>query len=480
MIRFKEFVQFITEMAAKREGATLSNFDSGVMYELTLGQALNNHPEVGRGNKLPRHWRSFNEDYAGTPAQVHGKLVKKAGRGSNETRQIRDLAIKNTSNIIDSLKESGHLGKTETNGVKHPPTKITNVFWTSNRDQVKEQKPIEGDHQRTTGHHDPNSKADLMVTIAPRHEEGHHGEHHPHYVDGHGAGVRALVASRRAESEGKPFTPPTNPHPRGSKQHRVWAEGYSHGQLARHVGISAKLANNPINYENAGYDSMEQKTKSKGLAKILNDEMRASDEKIAKKHGYAVYKTKKDGTKEFNAAASSENFKQDRAVYEAEEAAHNAANKQRKANKQPTLPFVPKSAAAKRAHNAYQMANASLRTGIRNVANALRGSSQDHLRSFILNAVVPRTRNPTIIAHSNRKTNKSAVHSEEYYRNHLEEYDNLEAQHGSDEEEGGTNLYIYGTHKKTGERKPIFTLNHKTNSGAMGPRQFGVRMPQIK
>lgn len=458
-------------MAAKRQGATLSNDDQGKLNELELGKALNAHPEVGRGNKLPRHWRSFseNKEHAGTPAQVYTRLKKKAGASSPEAKKIKAHAVDTASKIVESLKESGHLGRTTTNGVKHPATKITNVFWTSNADQTKSGgKLIEGDHQKTTGIHDPNSKADLMVTVAPRHEDGHHGEHHSHYVDGHGAGVRSLVASRRAAAENRVHTPPANPHPRGTKQHRVWAEGFAHGNMATHVNISAKLADK-VNYENAGHESMEAKTGSKGLRQKLDDEMKTSDESIAKKLGY--HTTKKDGT--FNAAASSQKFKADRDVYDAEKAAH-------KEKTGSTAGFTPTSPAAKRAHTAYTMSNASLRRGIGHTARALQKMHPEKIKNFILRAVAPETKHETLLAHSNPKTGKNSVHSSKRYREHLDEYDNLEVQHGGENTEGGTNLHVYGTHKKTGERKPIFTLNYKTNSGAMGGRQFGVRLPQFK
>jgi len=460
MFRFKNF---LTEMASRRTGATLTSDDGGKLYELELAKAINNHSEVGRGDRLPRHWRakSENREHSGTPGEVYSRLKKKAGKLSPETKLIKNQASETASQVVESLKASGHLGKKETNGVRHPTTKITNVFWTSNRDT----KNKGGDHELTSGVRDPNSKGDLMVTISPRHEDGHHGEHHDHYLTGHAAGVTALVAQRQAQSAGKEFKPPQNPHPKGSKQHKVWAEGFSHGQLATHVNISAKYASNPINYENAGHTSMEAKTGSKGLAKLLTDEQNSSDDNIAKKFGYTGESHKE----------RHEKFKKDRNVLEAEQEAHKAANNNKLTG------FKPKSAAAKRAHGAYAEANASLKRGIKHVATAVSKISEEDKKKFISSAVVPDTVHDSIVAHSHPGTGRNTVHSSAAYRAHLDDYHQLEVKHGGDDgEEGGTSLHIYGTHKKTGERKPIFSLNYKTNSGAMGGRQFGVRLPQFK
>lgn len=449
-------------MSARRTGATLTSDDGGKLYELELAKAINNHPEVGRGDRLPRHWRakSENKEHSGTPGEVYTRLKKKAGKLSPETKQIKQQANETAAQVVDSLKASGHIGKTETNGARHPPTKITNVFWTSNRDTEKKG----GDHELTSGIRDPKSKGDLMVTISPRHPDGHHGEHHDHYTTGHAAGVTALVAQRKAQAEGKEFKPPQNPHPKGSKQHKVWAEGFSHGQLATHVNVSAKYASNPINYENAGHNSMEAKTGSKGLAKLLTDEQNSSDNRIAKTYGYSG-KTHSE---------RHEKFKKDRAVYESERETH------KRANGGSLVGFKPKSAAAKRAHAAYGDANASLRKGIKHVANAVSKMSEADKKQFISSAVVPDTVHESVVAHSHPGTGKNTVHSSGAYRAHLDEYKDLEVRHGGDGEEGGTSMHIYGTHKKTGEKKPIFSLNYKTNSGPMGARQFGVRLPQFK
>jgi hypothetical protein len=461
MFGFKQFNLFITEMAAKREGATLSSDDQGKLYEIELAKAINGHPEVNRGGKLPRHWRakSENKEHSGTPGEVYNRLRKKAGAGSKETKLIKKQATENAANIVDSLNKSGHIGKTETNGVKHPSTRITNVFWTSNRDTAKSA----GDHEQTSGIRDPKSKGDVMVTIAPRHPDGHHGDHHDHYVTGHAAGVTALVAARRAQAEGKEFKPPTNPHPKGSRQHKVWAEGFSHGQMATHVNISAKYAANPINYENAGHASMENKTGSKGLAAKLEEEQNSSDEAISKKFGYTGK----------SHAERHEKFKVDRDIYEAEKKAH-------KEKVGSYVGFKPKSAAAKRAHEAYGMANASLRRGIGHVANSMRKMDDTGIKNFIASAVVPDTVHETIVAHSHPVNGRNTVHSSAAYRSHLDEYHKLEIGKGDGDEEGGTSMHVYGTHKKTGERKPIFSLGYKTNSGTMGARQFGVRLPQFK
>lgn len=129
------FNQFLAESATKG----VSNDDKGKLHELLLAKHL--HPE----GKLPEHHRAIsdNPEHSGTPDQVHDKLKKKVG----------DAAYNEISK---------HAKQTANELKKHIPAehKVHTVHWTSNRDTEKKA----GDHEKTTGHRDVNSNADLIVT----------------------------------------------------------------------------------------------------------------------------------------------------------------------------------------------------------------------------------------------------------------------------------------------------------------------------
>jgi hypothetical protein len=129
------FNEFITEAAT----TGISNDDKGKMHELLLAKHL--HPK----GKLPEHHRavSDNPEHSGTPEQVHERL--KAKIGSDAYNEIH----KHAKQTADEVKK--HIPKGHT---------IHTVHWTSNRDTEKKA----GDHEKTTGHKDVNSNADLIVT----------------------------------------------------------------------------------------------------------------------------------------------------------------------------------------------------------------------------------------------------------------------------------------------------------------------------
>lgn len=133
-------------LAEAASGSAIGSDDKGKLHELLLAKYL--HPD----QTLPEHHRSFseNDDHAGTPQQVHDRLQKKVGE---EAYNEIDAAAKGTAKALkDHLKKEGHIG----NGVE-----IGNVHWTSNPDTEKSA----GDHEKTTGVRDPNSNADLILTL---------------------------------------------------------------------------------------------------------------------------------------------------------------------------------------------------------------------------------------------------------------------------------------------------------------------------
>lgn len=154
---FKNFLveSYLAEAAAS---SAVGADDKGKLHELLLAKYL--HPD----QTLPAHHRSLseNDEHAGTPQQVHDRLKKKVGE---EAYNEIDAAAKGTAKALkDHLKKEGHIG----NGVD-----IGDVHWTSNPDTEKSA----GDHEKTTGVRDPNSNADLILTLKDKNGKtvGFHG-----------------------------------------------------------------------------------------------------------------------------------------------------------------------------------------------------------------------------------------------------------------------------------------------------------------
>jgi hypothetical protein len=148
-MRFTEFLAEAKAPAAKPASKTsgLGSDDKGKLHELLLSKYL--HPK----SALPDHHRALsdNPDHAGTPEQVHNKLLAKVGK---EAYAEIDAHAKQTAAIVKKhLEKQGHLGGDKGH-------KIMAVHWTSNRDTGKKA----GDHEKTTGIKDVNSNADLILT----------------------------------------------------------------------------------------------------------------------------------------------------------------------------------------------------------------------------------------------------------------------------------------------------------------------------
>lgn len=159
MLQFKNFLteqeQLLVERALSQD---LESDDKGKLHELLLAKHL--HPD----QRLPEHHRSFSEhdEHAGTPQQVHDRLMKKIGGAAYN--EIDQHASQTARALKDHLEQNGHIG----NGVH-----IGDVHWTSNPDKPN----VAGDHEKTTGVKDVNSNADLIVTLHDKNGKkvGFHG-----------------------------------------------------------------------------------------------------------------------------------------------------------------------------------------------------------------------------------------------------------------------------------------------------------------
>ena len=157
MLNFKDFIKedLLIEKALSQD---LESDDKGKLHELLLAKYL--HPN----QTLPEHHRSFseNDEHAGTPEQVHDRLMKKIGGAAYN--EIDSHASQTARALKDDLEKHGHIG----NGVH-----IGDVHWTSNPDKAN----VAGDHEKTTGVKDVNSNADLILTLKDKEGKtvGFHG-----------------------------------------------------------------------------------------------------------------------------------------------------------------------------------------------------------------------------------------------------------------------------------------------------------------
>jgi hypothetical protein len=147
MLSFSEYI--LTEeylLAEESISSKVPGDDKGKLGELLLAKHL--HPN----KKLPDHFRSENEDYGGTPKEVHDRLKTKLEQEHPGAYQEIDEHAKQTAEAVkEHLKNTGHLTDDH---------EITGVHWTSNRDTAKKA----GDHEKLTGHKDVNSNADLFIS----------------------------------------------------------------------------------------------------------------------------------------------------------------------------------------------------------------------------------------------------------------------------------------------------------------------------
>lgn len=145
-----KFSEILFEAAAKKEKEFNLNDAKGKLFEILAGSHLQHGTDAKTGmpSRFLEHFRSDE----GTPEEVHRKIkdeLERRGQG-HLYNEISGHAREAAQHLRDQLAAHGH-------------TKIHRVAWTSKKDELRNGVKIEGDHQRFTGVHDPNSDADLMV-----------------------------------------------------------------------------------------------------------------------------------------------------------------------------------------------------------------------------------------------------------------------------------------------------------------------------
>lgn len=408
MISFSNFIveEFLLE------ASEVSNDDKGKLHELLLAKHLLSHLDPSGEGAMPEHFRADpdhpNKKIKGkSPTQVHDEIRTRIGE--EEYQKIHGHAQQTAQALVDHMIKTGRI---------KDRNDITNVHWTSNRDTEK--KP--GDHERLTGEKDVNANGDLILSV-----RGKNGSNRPDYVP----------ISAKYGTEAKP------------------------------------------NYRNDGFNGMETKSglKPGSLSNIQTDMERELESTYGKRHGL---KAGADTQEKRHVK-----FKQDLAVLEAEQKQHKnvvkeALNKHlEKGGKKKDFvapEFKPKSPEAKAAAGAREIGVKHRRRMAATMAQGFqamskKAGSDQPLRDFISQQVSPPVKYRHLVAHSHVQGDGSAnsvVHDmDEIAPHHLNQFENIEAVHGSTEgdDEGGVSVNFYGTHKASGKRLLVATQSVKGGSG---------------
>lgn len=167
MLRFKQFIAegFDYLFEAKKSDTTSDaaadenkNADNpkGVAYEIDTGNAIKG---MTVGGEMTHHRANAREvggrEVGGHPKQVRKKIAGMIG--PKASKQVKEHSTQAAEALINHLTKTGKIGGKSGN-------KVQDVFWTSNRDTVnKKGEKTSGDHHKTTGIHDPNSNADIII-----------------------------------------------------------------------------------------------------------------------------------------------------------------------------------------------------------------------------------------------------------------------------------------------------------------------------
>ncbi|NBP02265.1 MAG: hypothetical protein EBU90_19520 [Proteobacteria bacterium] len=391
---------------SKAATAGVAADDKGKMHELLLSKYL--HPE----QRLPEHHRSEseNDEYAGTPIQVHDRLMKKMGEDAY--KEIDSHAKATASELKRYLKDNGYIDK---------DVDIGNVHWTSNRDTEKSK----GDHEKTTGVKDINSNADIILTLKNKKTGKIVGYH----------GVSAKYGSEKEPNY-------KNPGMDTLEKMSGLESGTISKMLEPHKQAMAKLGyDGTIDERHAKY-----KVDSMGINKAAAEKKRldtlvGSGRKLSLKERI-LHSHLSSFIDSFNSKKSPED--KQAFLQQAKDRATTAENSARTA-RAGIAKAISQSLDQKSRHS--------------------KGGSDSYLRELIRSHVSPKTIIPHTIAHSWVQTNGSAKplvkSSEDVANNHL---DNFEGLHVAMDKAGGS-ITIKGYHKDTKKLTNVATYGLKSQSG---------------
>ena len=271
MLKFKSFL-IEAKKPSQALTAKVSNDDKGKLHELLLAKYL--HPKTD----LPLHHRSESEnpEHAGTPKQVHDKLKVKIGAAAYN--EVDSHAKQTAETIKNHLNKQGHLNS-------HT---VSDVHWTSNRDTENKA----GDHEKTTGHKDLNSNADLIITT--QNKAGHkvfHGvsakygsEDQPNFKN---AGLSSL--EKMAGHKPGTYTDTQRKH-----EENMEKLGYKGSKIQRHIQykehkkiLDAEKSSHQKSNSTKPFTPKSKEAKMAHTAELASQEARAQ---MARKHEQGLSK----------------------------------------------------------------------------------------------------------------------------------------------------------------------------------------------
>lgn len=411
MLTFKDFLkedrrllvtlkeQLLQEMAAATKET--ENDDKGKMHELLLAKHL--HPEF----RLPDHYRSSsdNEEYAGTPEQVHNRLKQKIG--IDAYNEIDSHAKQTAAAIRKHLKDNGHIS---------PREHTSHVFWTSNPDEPG----TAGDHEKTTGVKDVNSNADLIVRITHKNGNTKH------------VGISAKYGSRG----------PNFKNPGLDSLERM--AGLNPGTLNSHSEIH-KAHMDKLGYTGSADNRNYQTKVAEMAAKNGIDAVRAEMAKHQSSIDSGIKLSKKKKLMYENAKKFVE--------------IHDSLPKKERAG------YI--SQASKRASMARASNLESRKAMAKDFHEALSKKTPEELTSMIRSAVSPQTHIPHIFAHTKVKDDGSAVsHVKSMHSMADEHFSQFDMSTLTPHLGSGTQVTFKAKHRETGKMMNVSTINFKSISGA--------------
>lgn len=411
MLNFKSFIkeeilleeedELLLEAAAS---ASAANDDKGKLHELLLAKYL--HPE----SRLPDHHRSEseNEDHAGTPQQVHDRLMNKVGGAAY--KEIDSHAQQTAKSIKQHLTDHGHINNADGHH-------IGNVFWTSNADKPN----TAGDHEKTTGIKDVNSNADLIVRLHDKNGKpvGHHG-----------------ISAKYGSQE------PNYRNPGLDSLEKM--SGLASGTFAKHMDEHKKRMDD-LRYsgsaDNRNYQTKIDELASTGGYGAVRD--------VWEKHQRVIDQGGKLKGKDKIMHANANDFIQ----------AHDALPKKQQSE------FIRKATwRASEARNSNVFARKQI---AKDFHGALAQKKPEELAELIRTSVSPQTHIPHMVAHSKVKDDGSAESivkpMHHIADDHLSQFDlsTLSPHVGN-----GTSVTLKAKHLKSGKMMNVALMNIKSSSGA--------------
>lgn len=428
MRSFSEFLELverasgsISSQAVASGGEKVSSDDPGKLYETEFVNKI--HP---KGKASHFRSKSENEEHAGTPQQVNTRLKTKLG--PEIAKRISDDARSSVSSLTDSLKKRKILGGTR--GIR-----IRDAHWTSNP----------GDVKQLTGQHDPNSNADVMLTL-----EDKNGKH---------AGYHGISLKHGAQK-------PNYRNPGIADMERM--TGANKGSIQKHWD-----AHNERMSSELGYEGPADKRHAQFKADTFSID-RARKEHAGLQARVDAGKTLKPKDRYLHEELSSHLAKYDslksqksKDTYVAKRQARGTAAMQ---SSQEARNSMAKEAATSLAKSTAPTVNGKKVP----LTKPDHGQDDSALRDFIRQRISPPTIHPHTTVHAElRPDGSTRVHvapSENLADEHMNNFTDLHVVHST------SRVIIKGRHKTTGKIQNVATLNGKGSSGPHKGANYTVKL----